>query len=95
MFPPEPDPRLVKAVDHPIRVGFLSLLAERDTLTPREGFELLATPTLSLGHVVYHVAVLHRFELIVPAGEPDPVRGTPYRATPKGQNALAAIGLST
>lgn len=94
MSPAEPDPHLVKAVGHPIRVGFLSLLAERETLSPREGLDLLAAPAVSLRHVVYHVRVLHRFNMVVPAGAPHPVRGVPFRATPKGEMALAALGLS-
>lgn len=94
MSPAEPDPHLVKAVDHPIRVGFLSLLAERKTLSPRESLDLLAAPAVSLRHIVYHVRVLHRFGLVAPAGGLDPIRGVPFRATPRGEMALTALGLS-
>jgi hypothetical protein len=94
MPPSDPDHRLVKALDHPIRVGFLSLLAERETLSPREGLELLAAPTTPLRTVVYHVLVLHQFGLVAPAGGFHPDQGMPFRATPEGEMALAALGLS-
>jgi len=93
MPPAEPDHRLVKALDHPIRVGFLSLLAEREVLSPRQGLDILAMPATSLRTVVYHVRVLHQFGLIAPAGGHDPDRGMPFRATPRGEMALAALGL--
>lgn len=89
----EPDHRLVKALDHPIRVGFLSLLAERETLSPREGLALLAAPKTRLRTVVYHVRVLHQFGLVTPAGKLDLSRGVPFRATPRGEVALSALGL--
>ncbi|HET7417336.1 MAG TPA: hypothetical protein VFJ61_06910 [Solirubrobacterales bacterium] len=87
------DHRLVKALDHPIRVRFLELLAEHDALSPAEALPLLRIPATTLARVTYHVHVLHGFEL-VEAEEPEmPNGGVPFRATLKGEAALAALGV--
>jgi hypothetical protein len=88
------DHRLVKALDNPVRAGFLRLLAERGTLAAREAIDLLEPAGLILSNVVYHVRVLNRYELIEPAGSADLERGQPFRATPKGESALAALGFT-
>jgi predicted transcriptional regulator len=96
MFPspdrtPEFEYRLVKVLEHPVRVGFLKLLAERDTLSPVEAQDCLENG-LPLSKVTYHVRVLEHFGLLEAAGRPDPDRGVPFRSTPTGQFALIALG---
>jgi hypothetical protein len=98
MFPspdrtPEFEYRLVKLLDHPVRVGFLKLLAGRETLSPAEAREQLGDDLL-LSHVTYHARVLEHFGLIEAAGQPDPVRGVPFRPTTAGQFAMVALGQS-
>ena len=88
------DHRLVKALDHPVRAGFLRLLAERGTLAAREAIALLEPQKLILSSVMYHVGVLHRYGLIEPVGGADPKRGQPFRATRRGETALAALGFA-
>ena len=42
MFPPSDkssEPRLVRALDHPVRARFLKLLADREEITPVEALE--------------------------------------------------------
>lgn len=96
MFPtpdrtPEFEYRLAKVLDHPVRIGFLKLLAGRDTLSPTEARNHLEDDPL-LSKVNYHARVLEHFGLIEAAGQPDPVRGVPFRPTPTGQFALVALG---
>lgn len=97
-MPPAPerddyDPRLVRALDHPVRVRFLELLAERDSLSPREALPLLQIPATTLSRINYHVRVLDHFELVAPGDEADPERGVSFEATEKGEAALAALGI--
>lgn len=100
MFPfpdktPEFDHRLVKVLEHPIRIGFLKLLGERDTLSPTEALELLQEGDLMLSRLTYHVRVLDQFGLVEAAGQPDPEHGLPFRVTPDGEFALLALGYSS
>lgn len=96
MFPspdrtPEFEHRLAKVLEHPVRIGFLKLLAGRDTLSPAEARDGLEGGPL-LSKVTYHVRVLEHFGLVEAAGQPDPDRGVPFRSTPTGQFALVALG---
>ncbi|HMJ03022.1 MAG TPA: winged helix-turn-helix domain-containing protein, partial [Conexibacter sp.] len=50
------DPRLIKALAHPLRVRILSLLETRDMASPNEMSEELG---VSLGVMSYHVRRLH------------------------------------
>ncbi|HET7510494.1 MAG TPA: helix-turn-helix domain-containing protein [Solirubrobacterales bacterium] len=98
MFPipdrtPEFEYRLVKVLEHPVRIGFLKLLAGRGTLSAIEARDCLENG-LPLSKVTYHVRVLNQFGLVEAAGQPDPDRGVPFRSTPNGQLALAALGHS-
>jgi hypothetical protein len=86
------EPRLVRALDHPVRARFMRLLAERETLSPPEALPLLDLGDLPLSNVAYHVRVLDLFELVETTGEPEPTGGASFRVTPKGVTALAAIG---
>lgn len=88
---PEFEYRLVKVLEHPVRVGFLKLLAGRDTLSPIEAQDGLEDD-LPLSKVTYHARVLEHFGLLETAGQPDPDRGAPFRSTPTGQLALVALG---
>ena len=54
------DPRLVRAMSHPLRVRILAILDER-TASPIEMSRMLRA---SLGVVAYHVRTLHRLGLI-------------------------------
>jgi hypothetical protein len=88
---PQFESRLVKVLEHPVRAGFLKLLAGRDTLSPTEARDCLEND-LQLSKITYHARVLEHFGLIEAAGPPDPDRGVPFRPTPTGQLALAALG---
>lgn len=87
------DPRLAQALEHPVRAGFLRLLAKRQALSPGEALPLLGQDPLALGNVVYHVRVLDRFELVEPAGGAEPGAGYRFRPTPKGKAAITGLGL--
>lgn len=87
------EPRLIRALDHPVRARFLKLLADRDAISPAEALPLLGLEDLALSNVTYHARVLDQFELVEPTGDPSPTGGASFRVTPKGQNALAALGL--
>jgi hypothetical protein len=87
------DHRLVRALDHPVRVRFLELLGRHESLSPREALPLLQIPATTLSRVNYHVRVLDYFELVTPGEEADPDRGVPFQATEKGEAALAALGI--
>jgi hypothetical protein len=89
------DPRLVRALDHPVRAAFLKLLAQRGCISPAEALPLLGGAELGLSNVVYHARVLEYFELIEPAGEPERQQGLPFRPTPAGEAAMLALGLSS
>jgi hypothetical protein len=89
------DQRVVRALDHPVRASYLKLLAARDDLSPAAALPLLGQDGLALSNVVYHVRVLDYFELVEPTGEPEATGGVSFRTTPKGQSALAALGLSS
>jgi len=50
------DPRLIKALAHPLRIRILAILEEREMASPNELSELLG---VSLGVMSYHVRRLH------------------------------------
>ena len=50
------DPRLIKALAHPLRVRILSILETRDMASPNEMADEL---NVSLGVMSYHVRRLH------------------------------------
>jgi len=87
------EPRLTRALDHPVRARFLKLLAERETISPIDALPLLDLGNISLSNVAYHVRVLDQFELVEATGEPRPNGGLLFRVTSKGETALAALGL--
>jgi DNA-binding transcriptional ArsR family regulator len=96
MFPPSDKssgPRLVRALDHPVRARFLKLLADREEITPVEALPLLDLDGLKLSNVAYHARVLELLELVEPAGGLSDKGGLPLRTTPKGNDALLALGL--
>jgi len=86
------EPRLVRALTHPVRARFMKLLAERKTLSPPEALPLLDLGDLSLSNVAYHVRVLDLFELVETTDAPEPTGGASFRVTPKGETALVAMG---
>lgn len=95
MLPPSDkgfEPRLARALDHPVRARFLRLLAERETLSPREAQPLLEPGDLPLSNLAYHVRVLDYFGLVEPTGDPEPGGGLAFRATPEGEAAVIALG---
>lgn len=89
---PEFDHRLVKVLDHPVRIGFLKLLAKRSHLTPAEALAHLQGENLLLSMVTYHARVLHHFGLVEAVGQPRLAESLPFRTTPAGEIALAAMG---
>ena len=54
------DPRLIKALAHPLRVRILSILETRDMASPNEMADELG---VSLGVMSYHVRRLHALGL--------------------------------
>jgi DNA-binding transcriptional ArsR family regulator len=94
-FPPPEgfDRRLIAALEHPVRVRFLELLAEHGRLSPREAFPLLRNRAATLGKLVYHARVLDQFQLIAPADKRAPEGGVYFRLTDQGEAALAMLGL--
>jgi DNA-binding transcriptional ArsR family regulator len=88
------EPRLVRALDHPVRARFLKLLAERDAISPAEALPLLDLGDLTLSNVTYHARVLDQFELVEATGDPGPTGGAVFRVTPQGENALLTLGIS-
>ena len=96
MFPPSDkssEPRLVRALDHPVRARFLKLLADREEITPVEALPLLDLDGIKLSNVAYHARVLELLELVEPAEDRSDHGGHPFRTTPKGEDALLALGL--
>jgi DNA-binding transcriptional ArsR family regulator len=95
-FPPSDDfdHRLIEALDHPARVRLLELLAEHGSLTAGEALPLLRNPAVMLSHLTYHLRVLHQFRLIGPTGKRAPGGGVSYRTTPRGETALAMLGVA-
>jgi predicted transcriptional regulator len=89
---PEFDHRLVKVLEHPVRIGFLTLLAKRSPLTPAEALDHLQGENLLLSVVTYHVRVLHQFGLVEAMGRPGSAESLSFRATPAGESALLALG---
>lgn len=90
-----PDPRLVRALDHPVRAAFLRLLTERDALGLPEALELLDGQEVALSRLAYHVRLLDRLELVEPIAGAGPAGRVPFRTTSTGEAALAALGLSS
>ncbi|HEX2264932.1 MAG TPA: helix-turn-helix domain-containing protein [Solirubrobacterales bacterium] len=88
------EPRLVRALDHPVRARFLKLLADREAISPAEALPLLDLDGVSLGNVAYHARVLELLELLEPVGGASHEGGPAFRATAKGEAALLALGLS-
>lgn len=86
------DQRLVRALDHPVRVKFLKLLADRESLSPVTALPLLELDGVALGNLTYHVRVLDQIDLVEPSGEPNEHGGASFRATSKGELALAVLG---
>ncbi|MDQ3726125.1 MAG: helix-turn-helix domain-containing protein [Actinomycetota bacterium] len=82
----------MRALDHPLRVGFLRLLADRQALTPREALGLLDGGEVALSSLAYHVRLLAQLELVEPAGDQE-AEGLPFRTTSTGELALAVLGL--
>ena len=64
------DPRLIKALAHPLRIRILAMLEEREMASPNELSELLG---VSLGVMSYHVRRLHALGFL------ELVRRTPRR----------------
>lgn len=64
------DPRLIKALAHPLRIRILAILEERELASPNELSELLG---VSLGVMSYHVRRLHALGFL------ELVRRTPRR----------------
>jgi DNA-binding MarR family transcriptional regulator len=91
---PDLGPRLVRALDHPVRGSFLGLLASRTTLSAPEAAGAIEGD-LGLPNLVYHVRVLAQLGLVEPAGKPDFERGLPFKLTPSGRQALTALGISS
>jgi hypothetical protein len=90
---PKADQRLVRALEHPVRVGLLKLLAERGALRAGEALSLLDRPGLVLASVAYHVRVLSLLGLVEPIEAPPPGAGPAFAATSAGEDAAAALGL--
>jgi DNA-binding transcriptional ArsR family regulator len=86
------DQRLVRALDHPVRVKFLKLLAERESLSPEAALPLLESSEVALGNLTYHARVLDQIDLIEPTEEPTQHGGASFRATSKGELAIAVLG---
>jgi len=89
-----PDQRLVRALDHPVRVAFLKLLAERGSVGAPEAFASIDDNDVALSNVAYHAWVLEHLGLIEPADDTGP-DGIRFRATSKGEMALMALGFSS
>ena len=89
---PEFDHRLVKVLEHPVRIGFLRLLGERSHLTVAEALDHLQGENLLLSMITYHARVLHQFGLVEAMGQPGLAEGVPFRTTPAGEIALVALG---
>jgi DNA-binding transcriptional ArsR family regulator len=84
------DPRLVKALAHPLRIRILSIL-EEDAASPSELADQLDAP---LGNVAYHVRALANLGLIKLV-RPTPVRGAVehhYRAVERTRVTDTAWG---
>lgn len=86
------DPRLVRALDHPIRVAFLKLLTDRETIDPAAALPLLSRKGLALSNVAYHAGVLEHLQMIEATEDSRPGGGPTFRATSKGEAALMALG---
>jgi hypothetical protein len=92
--PPENfEPRLTRALDHPVRARFLRLLAAREAVSPVEALPLLDLDGLKLSNVAYHARVLELLELVEPDGGTSELGGVFFRTTSKGEAALQALGL--
>lgn len=85
----------MQALSHPIRSGFLRLLAREPTISPKRAIALLPSmEALSLSQMNYHVWVLDRDGLVESvSGRTSVDQGIPYRATAKGRDVIAMIGV--
>jgi predicted MarR family transcription regulator len=72
----------------------MKLLASREAISPAEALPLLQLEDLALSNVTYHARVLDQFELVEATEDAGPTGGATFRVTSKGENALAALGLS-
>jgi hypothetical protein len=88
------DHRLVQALDHPLRVNFLRLLAERGVLSPAEALDLFDVDGVKVGNVAYHAKVLHLLELVERATDSARGDGFGFRVTRSGVLALNVLGFS-
>lgn len=86
------DPRLVRALDHPVRTSFLKLLVQREAISPTEALPLLDRGELPLSNLVYHARVLEHLDLIESTEEATATGGVSFRATSRGEDALMALG---
>jgi hypothetical protein len=86
------DPRLVRALDHPVRTSFLKLLVQREAISPAEALPMLDHGKLALSNIVYHARVLEHLELVESTAEATPSGGVSFRATSKGEDALMTLG---
>lgn len=85
----------MQALSHPIRSEILRLLASDETVSPKRTLSLLPSgEMISLSQVNYHVWFLGRDGLVEPAGrQSGPDEGVAYRATAKGREVMALIGV--
>ena len=95
-----PNHKLVKLLAHPVRASLLGLFAEHETVTPRQALDLLelerrsSDEQLTPAQVNYHVRLLADAELVVAADLPAAGGVSLYRATDKGVEVMAMIGLA-
>lgn len=89
---PEFEYRLARVLEHPVRINLLKLTRESETLSPTEALDQLQGGNLLLSTVTYHARVLDYYGLVESTSQLDSVRGAPFRVTPQGEFALAALG---
>lgn len=95
--------RLGQAVNHPLRIGFLRLLANRPNLSSDEALARVNERSLdefkeggdvALSQVDYHLRVLERFGVVELASRPYCGRYASFRTTPTGRLLMLAIEAS-
>ncbi len=90
---PKVDGRLAQAVSHPLRVKFLRLLANRESLSLEEALQGIDEGgEVALSQVGYHVSVLQRFGVVELASRPTRERGASFRPTETGELLMLALG---